>query len=79
MCAFFFFFFFHYRYPHVFFLLDMLQGANFREAMAHPANKVSLQFHFFLQFRNYEILKCSVLYFSYSNQQNELDSLRVHF
>nr|PNR42977.1 hypothetical protein PHYPA_017809 [Physcomitrium patens] len=27
-------------YPHVFFLLDMLQGANFREAMAHPANKL---------------------------------------
>ena len=35
-----------YRYPHAFFFLDMLQVANFRAAMAHPANKVSLRFCF---------------------------------
>lgn len=57
--SFFFSFLFCYRYPHAFFFLDMLQSANFRAAMAHPANKVSLRFYY--------LHRCSVLRFSISS------------
>ncbi|KAG0574680.1 hypothetical protein KC19_VG282800 [Ceratodon purpureus] len=44
-----------YRYPHAFFFLDMLQSANFRAAMAHPANKEIAhrqQYYFWKHYRN---------------------------
>ncbi|KAG0597348.1 hypothetical protein M758_UG330600 [Ceratodon purpureus] len=42
-------------YPHAFFFLDMLQSANFRAAMAHPANKEIAhrqQYYFWKHYRN---------------------------
>jgi mediator of RNA polymerase II transcription subunit 31 len=42
-------------YPHAFFFLDMLQSANFRAAMAHPANKEVAhrqQYYFWKHYRN---------------------------
>lgn len=48
---------FCYRYPHAFFFLDMLQSANFRAAMAHPANKVRLRFWYLYRC---SLLSCSI-------------------
>uniref|UniRef100_A0A7N0RG16 Mediator of RNA polymerase II transcription subunit 31 n=1 Tax=Kalanchoe fedtschenkoi TaxID=63787 RepID=A0A7N0RG16_KALFE len=42
-------------YPHCLFFLDMLQNANFRNAMMHPANKELAhrqQFYFWKNYRN---------------------------
>ncbi|XP_057771932.1 mediator of RNA polymerase II transcription subunit 31-like isoform X2 [Salvia miltiorrhiza] len=43
------------RYPHCLFFLELLQNVNFRNAMAHPANKELAhrqQFYFWKNYRN---------------------------
>ena len=37
-----------FRYPHCLFFLELLQNAHFRNAMAHPGNKVNFSFIVFL-------------------------------